>query len=168
MEQGFMSFLKNKQYQRKLKLVKKYQENKSFKTVPEISEPADEQQETEENSGSDSDTVLHEIEPDGEAECTEEDELVGDLDHPSAEPPSKKQKLVDIAQKIDETKVKQVENLDQVLLNPRSLRHAHGNIVTYLEGKIGNAMVESGQTFLMPDGTSRQRLGRIGASLVFV
>ena len=42
-QKRLLPLVMNKKYQRKLKLLKKYQENKSLKTMPEISDPSDEQ-----------------------------------------------------------------------------------------------------------------------------
>ena len=69
---------------------------------------------------------------------------------------------------IETSKVTNKIHLDQVLPDPCSVRAAHHIIATHLEGKIADQMTESGSSFLMPDGTSRQRLGRVGASLVFI
>ena len=58
--------------------------------------------------------------------------------------------------------------MNEVLPDPSTIRSAHHTIATHLEGKIADQMVNAESAFLMPDGTSRQKLGRIGASLVFI
>lgn len=73
-----------------------------------------------------------------------------------------------LQEKVGKVKREQKTNIQDVLPEPKSLRRAHHQISCFLEGRIGEEMVNSGKTFLMPDGTSRQKLGRIGASLVSV
>ena len=76
--------------------------------------------------------------------------------------------LPKLKEKIVSTKNKQKQKLSNVLPEPNSLRRARRNISCYLEGKVGDEMMKSGKNFLMPDGTSRQKLGQIGASLISV
>ena len=52
--------------------------------------------------------------------------------------------------------------------HPKSIRSTHHVISAFLGGRIGEEMVKTGKNYLMPDGTSRQRLGKMGASLVRV
>ena len=39
---------------------------------------------------------------------------------------------------------------------------------SYLEGKIGEAMVKNQKTYLVPDGTSRSKVGKMGGCLVHI
>ena len=83
-------------------------------------------------------------------------------------PPPKKSKLDSITDFVIQTKANQKLNLDQVLPDPRSIRRAHHQAATYLEGEIGTLMVKDGKTFLMPDGTTRAKVGKMGATLVSI
>ena len=76
--------------------------------------------------------------------------------------------IEEIGSQITEAKQKKKLNLHHALPSPKSVRSAHHVISAYLEGKIGEEMLREGKSYLMPDGTSRQRLGRMGASLVKV
>ena len=60
------------------------------------------------------------------------------------------------------------KHLNEVLPDPRTIREAHRVASCYLEGKVAEEMVGSGTAYLMPDGTSRAKVGRMGASLVHV
>ena len=60
------------------------------------------------------------------------------------------------------------KHLSKILPDPRSIREAHRVASAYLEGKVGKEMVNSGTSYLMPDGTSRAKVGRMGASIVHV
>ena len=84
------------------------------------------------------------------------------------DPPPKKSKLDGIQEFVGHAKINQKLNLDQVLPDPQSIRRAHHQAATYLEGEIGSLMVKDGQTFLMPDGTSRAKVGKMGATLVSI
>ena len=107
------------------------------------------------------DTILFETEIDigDEHECHETA-----MDYDS--PPTKKSKLDKGQEYVAQTKYKQKLHLDQVLPDPRSIRRAHHQAASYLEGEIGSKMVQDGKTFLMPDGTSRAKVGKMGATLV--
>ena len=81
-------------------------------------------------------------------------------------PPSKKSKLDEITDFVNQAKTSQKVNLGEVLPDPRSIRRAQHQAASFLEGEIGNLMVRDGKTFLMPDGTSRAKVGKMGATLV--
>ena len=83
-------------------------------------------------------------------------------------PPAKKSKFDKAIDFVDQTKASQKLSLDQVLPDPRSIRRAHHLLASYLEGEIGGMMVKDGKTFLMPDGTSRAKVGKMGATLVSI
>ena len=105
-------------------------------------------------------TILYETEIDlGDA-----NETVSNI----GDPPPKKSKLDGIQEFVAHAKINQKLNLDQVLPDPQSIRRAHHQAATYLEGEIGSLMVKDGQTFLMPDGTSRAKVGKMGATLVSI
>ena len=126
----------NKKYQRKLKLLKKFQANKALTNPanPDTAIPVDHQSEEgadneiEDNSDSDSETVLEEVESDMvndnvDATCNSEDQATGfsiqsdgGSRDDSSEPSSKKQKLDAIAIKVSQAKTDQKEKLDQVML----------------------------------------------------
>ena len=57
-------------------------------------------------------------------------------------------------------------NLGEVLPDPRSIRRAQHQAASFLEGEIGSLMVKDGKTFLIPDGTSRAKVGKMRATLV--
>ena len=69
---------------------------------------------------------------------------------------------------VKETKLKQNECLDLVLPDPRSVRDAHRVASSFLEGQIGVAMVKNKSNYLMPDGTSRAKVGKMGGALVHI
>ena len=60
------------------------------------------------------------------------------------------------------------KNLSNILPDPRTIREAHRVASTYLEGKVGQEMLKSGTSYIMPDGTSRAKVGKMGASIVHV
>ena len=128
----------------------------------EIYEDSDDEQESVvEISESDSEeTVIFETEFD-QADDIEKVNI-------SDAPPPKKSKLEVITDFVSKTKANQKQNLDQVLPDPRSIRRAHHLAGSYLEGEIGSLMVKDGKTFLMPDGTSRAKVGKMGATLVSI
>ena len=66
------------------------------------------------------------------------------------------------------SKKKQKEDTDHVLPDPRSVRYAHQVASCYIEGKIGEEMVKHSKTFLMPDGTSRSKVGKMGGCVVHI
>ena len=125
------------------------------------------EQQTEQNDSDNAeeeecdDTILFETEIDigDEHECHEP---AIDDDAPL----TKKSKLEKAQEYVAQTKHKQKLHLDQVLPDPRSIRRAHHHAASYLEGEIGSKMVQDGKTFLMPDGTSRAKVGKMGATLV--
>ena len=100
----------------------------------------------------------------------DETEDVLEESHEGAAPPpvAKRARLEELESTIKTLKTLNQTNLDEVLPDPCSVRAAHHNIATHLEGKIAIQMTDADSAFLMPDGTSRQRLGRVGASLVFI
>ena len=67
-----------------------------------------------------------------------------------------------------ETKLKQKECLDIVLPDPRSVRDAHRVASSFLEGEIGKEMVQNNSNYLMPDGTSRAKIGKMGGALAHI
>ena len=75
---------------------------------------------------------------------------------------SKAEKLV------RETKEKQKESIDIVLPDPRSVRDAHRVASSFLEGEIGKEMVKNKSNYLMPDGTSRAKVGKMAGALVHI
>ena len=164
----------NKKYKRKLKLLRKYQLAKSAK-VAEV--PATNPIDDDDTSAGDPDQVSDAEETDGEemeeTVTLETEEIIipeTEDSEPSEEtlPAAKKARIEDLEKSIETSKVTNKIHLDQLLPDPCSVRAAHHIIATHLEGKIADQMTESGSSFLMPDGTSRQRLGRVGASLVFI
>ena len=66
------------------------------------------------------------------------------------------------------SKKKQKEDIENVLPDPRSVRYAHQVASSYIEGKIGEEMVKHSKTFLMPDGTSRSKVGKMGGCVVHI
>ena len=68
--------------------------------------------------------------------------------------------LISLEKKINSIKKQQKEKLQHLLPEPNSLRRAHHHISCYLEGKVGIEMLKSGRNYLMPDGTSHQKLDR--------
>ena len=164
----------NKKYKRKLKLLKKYQSLKSLKSSDGVVDVV----------GSDTEVI------DVEMLLDEEEDVSSDVDDRGGEetitnetvdtpedtdkiddellPAAKKARIEELETSITASKTLNKTKLDQVLPDPGSVREAHHTIAAHLEGKIGDQMVDSASAFLMPDGTSRQRLGRIGASLVFI
>ena len=156
----------NKKYKRKLKLLKKYQAIKSKESSTGVLEDiretvciVDEDEDGLSENEQQDETVTDETE-----DTQKESDSMIDDDIPAA----KKAKMDDLKNSLSAYKSQVQNNLGQVLPDPRSIRAAHHTIATHLEGKIADQMVESDSSFLMPDGTSRQRLGRIGASLVFI
>jgi hypothetical protein len=101
-----------------------------------------------------------------ETEIEKEDDDNVQILHDSDVPPPKKSKLETATEFVSKTKANQKQNLDQVLPDPSSIRRAHHLAASYLEGEIGSLMVKDGRTFLMPDGTSRAKVGKMGATLV--
>ena len=69
---------------------------------------------------------------------------------------------------VENSKRKQKENLDSVLPDPRTVREAHRVASCFLEGEVGKQMIEKGHAYLMPDGTSRSKVGKMGGSLVHI
>ena len=61
---------------------------------------------------------------------------------------------------VETSKAKQKENLDVVLPDPRSVREAHRVASCFLEGAVGKQLIEKGYAYLMPDRTSRAKIGR--------
>ena len=86
----------------------------------------------------------------------------------SDDPPPKKSKFDRSVDFVAQTKHQQKLDLSNVLPDPRSIRRAHHQAASYLEGEIGSLMVKDGKTFLMPDGTSRAKVGKMGATLVSI
>lgn len=81
----------------------------------------------------------------------------------------------DMSQRVESAKVlvaaaktKQKEDFDHVLPDPRSIRYAHQVASCFIEGKIGEEMVRHSKTFLMPDGTSRSKVGKMGGCVVHI
>ena len=60
------------------------------------------------------------------------------------------------------------KNLDEILPDPRTLREAERVASVFLEGKVAQEIVKAGTAYVMPDGTSRAKVGKIGASIVHV
>ena len=69
---------------------------------------------------------------------------------------------------VQEAKSLRRGNMETVLPDPRSVRDAHRVAACYLEGEIGEEMVKTRSAYLMSDGTSRAKVGRMGASLVYI
>ena len=84
------------------------------------------------------------------------------------DPPPKKSKFHRSVDFFAQTKHQQKLDLSNVLPDPRSIRRAHHHAASHLEGEIGSLMVKDGKTFLMPDGTSRAKVGKMGATLVSI
>ena len=76
------------------------------------------------------------------------------------------QKVKRLANSVEERKRQNKMNLSKLLPAPESVRRAHRVAACFLEGEVGKEMTSSGNVFLMPDGTSRAKVGRMGASLV--
>ena len=113
---------------------------------------------TEDISESDDNTVLVETEID----------LTAEVDCEGEAPPTKKTKIDQVVDFVSQTKAQQKLHLEEVLPDPRSIRRAHHKAACYLEGEIGTLMVKDGKTFLMPDGTSRAKVGKMGATLISI
>ena len=60
------------------------------------------------------------------------------------------------------------KNLGEILPDPRTLREAERVASVFLEGKVAQEIVQAGTAYVMPDGTSRAKVGKIGASIVHV
>ena len=69
---------------------------------------------------------------------------------------------------IDDAKKKSKEQMSITLPDPRTIRYAHHVASCYIEGEIGKEITMSKDVFLMPDGTSRSKVGKIGGCLVHV
>ena len=69
---------------------------------------------------------------------------------------------------IDDAKRKSKEQMSVTLPDPRTIRYAHRVASCYIEGEIGKEIKASEDVFLMPDGTSRSKVGKIGGCLVHV
>ena len=66
------------------------------------------------------------------------------------------------------SKKNQKEDIENVLPDPQSVRYAHQVASCYIEGKIGEEMVKHSKTFLMPDGTNRSKVGKIGGCVAHI
>ena len=111
----------------------------------------------------DMNTVLLDTEAEADMESCASQSVQDSDDHPSKK--SKFDKSVDF---VALTKEQHKLNLDRVLPDPRSIRRAHHQAASYLAGEVGSLMVKDGKTFLMPDGTSRAKVGKMGATLVSI
>ena len=76
------------------------------------------------------------------------------------------EKVKRMTNSLEQRKRQNKTNLSQLLPAPESIRRAHRVAACFLEGEVGKEMTSSGKVFLMPDGTSRAKVGRMGASLV--
>lgn len=145
----------NKKYQMKANICKKYQSRTQDTPL--------ESEETHSCEDISSDSELEDLVP-VPKQTTKSSQILSDtggLALPEID-------LDQVEESISQTRLRNKVNPDQLLPDPTNVRIAHRSISTYIEGKIGDEMVNANSSFLMPDGTSRQRLGRIGASLVFV
>ena len=167
-----MPLILNKKYKRKLKLLKKYQSLKSnnyLQDVPDDAVHTGDLIDVDKLLDEDDEVLSDDDQHDEVVTIETEETLEEQVDTPDDfAPAAKKAKIDELQKSISAHKFVIKNNLDQVLPDPRSVRSAHHNIATHLEGKIANQMIDSNSSFLMPDGTSRQRLGRLGASLVFI
>ena len=59
-------------------------------------------------------------------------------------------------------------NMETVLPDPRSVRDAHRVAACYLQGEIGEEMTKTRSAYLMPDCTSIAKVGKMGASFVYI
>ena len=58
--------------------------------------------------------------------------------------------------------------METVLPDPRNVCDAHRVAACCLEGEIGEEMVKTRSAYLMPDGTSRAKVGKMGAPLMYI
>ena len=77
--------------------------------------------------------------------------------------------IAEIAEKyVQNMKEYHKKNLGEILPDPRTLREAERVASVFLEGKIAQEIVQVRTAYVMPDGTSRAKVGKIGASIVHV
>ena len=165
-----LPLIMQKKYQLEMKKMKKMtaslrksrQEDKDNDSADDSTQAQDENivvdKITEDISESDDNTVLVETEID----------LTAEVDCEGEAPPTKKIKIDHVVDFVSQTKAQQKLHLEEVLPDPRSIRRAHHKAACYLEGEIGTLMVKDGKTFLMPDGTSRAKVGKMGATLISI
>ncbi len=58
--------------------------------------------------------------------------------------------------------------MGNTLPDPVCVRHNHSLMSVFCEGKIADEIVSRQQSFILPDGTSRQGVGDIAAAMVKV
>ena len=174
----YLPLTMNKKYKRKLKLLKKYQALKAQKptestnddvnkdtSLIDVDKILDDDDDCEWSDVDDNDEGIE------ETVTLETEDLTDDRESNSVDdcpPVAKKAKIDEIESSVNSLKNLNKMNLNQVLPDPSSVRAAHHTIATHLEGKIADQMIKAESAFLMPDGTSRQKLGKIGASLVYI
>ena len=164
-----------KDYQRQLSIMKKYRrklqhqsncgdDDASLLQIPlqeiVMSEESDNDHSNDESNEDQSENV-----PSGDIDDDDEDNIDCSWVAEAAVLPDKIHRSEDFVLK---SRREQKENLDIVLPDPRSIRYAHRVASSYLEGKIGEAMVKNQKTYLVPDGTSRSKVGKMGGCLVHI
>ena len=86
--------------------------------------------------------------------------VIDEVNNPDSE------KLKKIEKYLKETKVKQKDNIDHVLPDPRTVRSAEEVAASFVEEKIAEKIMSSSSNCLMFDCTSRSKVGKMGAALV--
>ena len=153
-QKRFLPLNLDKAYLSNLKLLKKMENTDNLNPVPDVS--------ADHPSTSDvpqQDFVLDDNDNGDPSDISTAEIEINSFSHMS-------DRFKDLKMSVSKRKAENKVNLSQLLPSPVTMRRAHQVAACYLEGEGGKEMVASGKAFLMPDGTSRAKVGKMGASLV--